>query len=188
MALGVTDLKKGTLITLEGIPYRITDYAQKQMGRGGSIVNVKLKSLMDGRVLDKTFKGAEKVEQADVENRTVQYLYNDGSTYFFMDQTSFEQFEISSDIVDSGKDFLLEGAEVNVQLFADNPINVELPKNVNLKVTYAEPAVKGDTTTNIQKEATVETGLTIRVPIFITTGDIVSVDTATGAYRERVKG
>lgn len=185
--LGVTDLKKGTLITLEGTPYRVTDYAQKQMGRGGSIVNVKLKSLLDGRVLDRTFKGAEKVEPADVENRQVQYLYNDGDTFFFMDQSSFEQFEVPGDIVDDGKHFLLEGAEVNLQLFSGNPINVELPKNVNLKVTYTEPAVKGDTTTNIQKDATVETGLEIKVPIFITTGDIVSVDTASGAYRERVK-
>lgn len=188
MALGVTDLKKGTLITVEGIPYRVTDYAQKQMGRGGSIVNVKLKSLLDGRVLDKTFKGAEKVEPADVENRTVQYLYNDGSTFFFMDQTNFEQFEVAADIVDDGKHYMLEGTEVNLQLFSGNPINVELPKNVNLKITYTEPAVKGDTTTNIQKDATVETGLHIKVPIFINTGDTVSVDTATGAYRERVKG
>lgn len=188
MALGVTDLKKGTLITVEGVPYRVTDYAQKQMGRGGSIVNVKLKSLLDGRVLDRTFKGAEKVEPADVENRTVQYLYNDGSTFFFMDQTTFEQFEVPADIIDEGKHYLLEGSEVTLQLFSGNPINVELPKNVNLKVTYSEPAVKGDTTTNIQKDAIVETGLQIKVPIFINTGDVVSVDTATGAYRERVKG
>lgn len=187
MALGVTDLKKGTLIELEGTPYKVTDYAQKQMGRGGSIVNVKLKSLVDGRVLDKTFKGAEKVDEADVESRTVQYLYSDGSNFFFMDQTSFEQFEVSANIVDDGKNYLVEGRDVNLQLFQGNVINVELPKNVELKVTYTEPAVKGDTTTNIQKSATVETGLEIRVPIFINTGDLVSVDTATGAYRERVK-
>jgi elongation factor P len=187
MALGVTDLKKGTLITLDNIPYKITDYAQKQMGRGGSIVSVKLKSLLDGRVLDKTFKGAEKVESADVESRTVQYLYNDGTTFFFMDQTNFEQFEVSSDLVDSGAGFLVEGNDVNLQFFAGNVINVDLPKNVNLKVTYTEPAVKGDTTTNIQKSATLETGLEVRVPIFINTGDVVSVDTAAGTYRERVK-
>jgi len=185
--LGVTDLKKGTLITVGGVPYRVTDYAQKQMGRGGSIVNVKMKSLLDGRVLDKTFKGAEKVEQANVENRAVQYLYSDGTIFFFMDQTTFEQFEVSATIVDDGKDFLQEGMDVNLQLFDNNVINVELPKNVNLKVTYTEPAVKGDTTSNVQKDATVETGLNIKVPIFINTGDVVSIDTATGAYRERVK-
>lgn len=187
MALGVTDLKKGTLITYEKVPYKITDYAQKQMGRGGSIVNVKMKSLIDGRVLDKTFKGADKVEPADVESRPVQYLYTDGSTFYFMDQTSFEQFEVSSDIIEDGVNYLIEGADVNLQLFEGNVINLELPKNINLKVTYTEPAVKGDTTTNIQKDATVETGLNVKVPIFINTGDLISVDTATGAYRERVK-
>lgn len=185
--LGVTDLKKGTLITLDGTPYKVTEYNQKQMGRGGSIVNVKLKSLIDGRVLDRTFKGAEKVEPANVESRQVQYLYSDGSTFFFMDQASFEQFEVSSDIVEDGKFYLLEGKEVNLQFFDGQVISVELPKNVNLKVTYTEPAVKGDTTTNIQKDATLETGLTTKVPIFINTGDDISVDTTTGAYRERVK-
>lgn len=185
--LGVTDLKKGALITVEGVPYKVTDYAQKQMGRGGSIVNVKLKSLVDGRVLDRTFKGADKIEPADVENRTVQYLYNDGTTFYFMDQSNFEQFEIDSTVIDDAVNYLVEGADVNLQLFEGKVINVELPKNVNLKVTYAENAVKGDTTTNIMKDATLETGLVVKVPIFIATDDIVSVDTATGTYRERVK-
>jgi elongation factor P len=184
---GVTDLKKGTIIQLEGIPYRVTDYAQKQMGRGGSIVNVKLKSLLDGRVLDRTFKGAEKIQAADVQNRTVQYLYTDGETFFFMDQDSFEQFEISKDIVDDGASYLKEGDEVSLQLFNGQVINVELPKNVFLKVTYTESAVKGDTTTNVLKAATVETGFEVRVPIFINTGDVIKVDTRTGEYLERKK-
>ncbi|HEV2412412.1 MAG TPA: elongation factor P [Candidatus Saccharimonadales bacterium] len=184
---GVTDLKKGTLVELEGTPYKIVDYAQKQLGRGGSIVNVKLKSLTDGRVLDRTFKGAEKIQPAHVENRTAQYLYNDGTTFFFMDPSTFEQHEINKEIVGDGKSYLVEGSDVALQLFNGQVINVELPKNVNLKVTYAEHAVKGDTSSSVQKNATVETGLTIKVPIFVNVGDLISVDTASGAYRERVK-
>ena len=184
---GVTDLKKGTLIDLEGIPYRVVDYAQKQMGRGGSIVNVKLKSLTDGRVLDKTFKGAERVAAANVESTNAQYLYSDDTTFFFMDPSTYEQHEINKDIVGDNSQYLVEGNEVSLQFFNGRVINVELPKNVNLKVTYTEPAVKGDTSNSVQKNATVETGLNLRVPIFINTGDVVSVDTETGTYRERVK-
>ena len=184
---GVTDLKKGTLVQLEGTPYKIVDYAQKQLGRGGSIVNVKLKSLIDGRVLDRTFKGAEKVQPAHVENLTAQYLYNDGTTFFFMDPSTFEQYEIHREIVGDSQTYLVEGSDVTLQSFNGRIINVELPKNVSLKVTYTEPAVKGDTSNSVQKNATVETGLIIKVPIFINVGDRISVDTATGAYRERVK-
>ena len=185
--LGVTDLKKGALIQLDGTPYRVTDYNQKQMGRGGSIVNVKLKSMIDGRTLDKTFKGAEKIAPADVSNKTVQFLYTDGDTFYFMDQESFEQFEVNKDIVDSAVNYLKEGQNVQLQFFNDAIINIELPKNVELQVTYTETVVKGDTTSNVMKDATLETGLEIKVPIFIDTNDVVSVDTATGAYRERVK-
>src|SRR5215213_5470574 len=98
MALGVTDLKKGQIFQLDGVPYRVVEYSQKVMGRGGSIVNVKIKSLIDGKVLDKTFKGNESIEAADITNQTVQYLYSDGTTFFFMNQETFEQFEVSTDL------------------------------------------------------------------------------------------
>src|SRR3990170_8947102 len=100
MALSITNLKKGTIFELDGTPYLVISYNQKVMGRGGSIVNVRIKSLLDGKVLDKTFKGNERLESADIENRSVQYLYNDGSKFFFMDGTSYEQFELSADLVD----------------------------------------------------------------------------------------
>lgn len=182
-----TDLKKGTVIQIDGKPYRVTDYSQKVMGRGGSIVNVRLKNLLDGSVIPKTFKGADKIERAEVTSKSVQYLYNDATNYFFMDPTSFEQFELPSETVDSAKDYLKEGDMLSLQFFAERVINVELPKNLYLEVTYAEAVVKGDTTNAVQKDATLETGLSIRVPAFIKTGDIISVDTETGAYRERKK-
>lgn len=188
MAFGITDLKKGTVFQMDGVPYRVTEYAQKVMGRGGSIVNVKIKSLLDGRVLDKTFKGNEAVERADVVNKNVQYLYNDGAKFYFMDNESYEQFELSAEDMADQKGYMKEGDTVQAQLFDGRVINIELPKNVPLKVTYTEDAVKGDTTSSITKDATVETGITVKVPAFVKTGDLISVDTATGAYRERVKG
>lgn len=188
MALSITELKKGTIFQQDGVPYRVVDYNQKVMGRGGSIVNVRIKSLLDGKVLEKTYKGNESIDSADVSTQNVQYLYNDGSTFYFMNDDTFEQFEVSADMVGDGAGYMNEGDRLQLQFFNDRPINVELPKNVPLKVTYAEDVVKGDTANAVTKEATLETGITIRVPAFVKTGDVISVDTATGAYRERVKG
>lgn len=183
---GPTDLKKGVVIEIDGKPFKVIDYNQKVMGRGGSIVNVKVKNLIDGSVIPKTYKGQEKIAAASVTGRGAQYLYSDASDYYFMDPESFEQFQVPRDISDEAGNYLKEGDTITLQLFGDRIINVELPKNVALGVTYAENAVKGDTSTNIQKDATLETGLVIRVPAFIKTGDTVSVDTETGAYRARV--
>ena len=188
MALSITDLKKGTLFVWEGEPFKVVEYGQKVMGRGGSIVNVRIKSLISGKVLEKTFKGNEQLASADVTNQSVQYLYSDGSTFFFMNQETFEQFELPGDIVDAASGYLKEGDVVQLQFFEGRPITVELPKNVPLLVTYTENAVKGDTSSAITKDATLETGITIKVPAFIKQGDVISVDTSNGAYRERVKG
>lgn len=188
MALSITNLKKGVLFQWEGQPFRVVDYNQKVMGRGGSIVNVRIKSLIDGKVLEKTFKGNETLESADVTNQAVQYLYSDGSNFFFMNGDTFEQFEVPADLVGDGAGYMKEGDIVQLQFFNDRPINVELPKNVPLLVTYTEDAVKGDTSSSITKDATLETGITIKVPAFIKQGDVISVDTSNGAYRERVKG
>jgi len=159
MAFGITDLKKGVVFQLDGTPYRVVEYAQKVMGRGGSIVNVKIKSLTDGKVLDKTFKGNENVEPADVTTQKVQYLYNDGAIFYLMNDDTYEQFEVSTDIVGDYAGYLKEGDSINLQFFDGQVINVELPKNVYLKVTYTEDVVKGDTTSSITKDATVETGI-----------------------------
>ncbi len=182
-----TDLKKGTVCQIDGQPYRVIEYGQKVMGRGGSIVNVKLKNLITGAVIPKTFKGQDKIETAEVSNQTVQYLYNDGTTYFFMNPESFEQFELPADLVDEASGFLKEGENLTLQFFGERVINVELPKNIYLEVTYAEDVVKGDTTSSVLKDATLETGVTVKVPAFIKVGDIISVDTSTGEYRERKK-
>jgi len=187
MALSITNLRKGTIFQLDGVPYRVIEYSQKVMGRGGSTVNVKIKSLIDGKVLAKTFHGNDTVESADVSNRTLQYLYSDNALFYFMDPDTYEQFELGAEAMEDKAGYIKEGDNVNAQFFSGRIISVELPKNVPLKVTYTENAVRGDTSSAITKDAKLETGITVKVPAFIKTGDIISVDTSTGAYRERTK-
>ena len=187
MAFGITNLKKGAIFQLDGHPYKVVAYSQKVMGRGGSIVNVRIKSLIDGKVLDKTFKGNEAVEPAEVTNQNVQYLYNDGKRYYFMDNETYEQIDIDADLLGENAGYLKEGDVVKAQKFKDQVINIELPKNVFLKVVYTESVVKGDTTSSVLKNAQLETGITIKVPAFIKQGDVISVSTEDGSYRERQK-
>ena len=182
-----TDLKKGTIIQIDNQPYRVVDYNQKVLGRGGSIVNLRLKNIITGSVIPKTYKGAEKIEPAEVSTREVQYLYSDGDTYYFMEPESFEQFELPKDIVGEASSYLKEADMLSLQFFGEKIINVELPKNLYLEVTYTEDVVKGDTTSSVLKDATLETGKVVKVPSFIKQGDIISVDTTTGDYRERKK-
>lgn len=187
MALSITELKKGTIFQIGQEPYRVIDYNQKVMGRGGSIVNVKIKSLTSGRVLAKTFKGNEQVEEADILNTDAQFLYSDKDKLYFMDTANFEQYGVSISLLGEQKNFLKEGSLVKLQLYGGSVIGVDMPKNVYLKVAYAEDAVKGDTTSTLTKNAQLETGVKIKVPAFIKTGDIISVDTGTGNYRARKK-
>jgi len=187
MAYSPTELKKGVVIEVDGKPFRVLEYNQKVVGRGGSIVNVKIKNLIDGSVIPKTFKGQEKIESAEVSNQTVQYLYTDGSDFHFMDPETFEQFQLSADIVEDAANYLKEGDNLTLQSFNGNIINVELPKNLYLEVVYTEMITKGDTTSSVLKDAKLETGLVVKVPSFIKVGDVISVDTSTGEYRERKK-
>mgnify|MGYP000092802298 FL=1 len=184
---GPTDLKKNVLITLDGQPYKVIEYSQKVMGRGGSIVNVRVKNLITGALIPKTFKGQEKIEPAEVTTKKVQYLYKDEDKFYFMDPSTFEQYELSNDLVGDSKDFMKDGDEMEIQFYNGSVINLTLPKNLWLEVTYTENAVKGDTSTSVMKDATLETGVVVKVPAFIKTGDVISVDTETYAYRERQK-
>ena len=183
-----TDLKKGAVIQIDGQPFKVIEYSQKVMGRGGSIVNVKIKNLITGAVLPKTYKGQDKIERAEVNNQTAQYLYSDGSNLFFMNPTSFEQFELPIEEAEDVTKYILEGAEVQLQFFDGKVINVELPTTVNLTVTYTENVVKGDTTSSVLKDAKLETGVTVKVPSFIKTDDVLKIDTRDGSYVERAKG
>ncbi len=187
MALSITDLKKGTVFAVDGVPYKVTEYQQKVMGRGGSTVNVKIKSLTTGKVLAKTYHGNDQVDSADITTRPVQYLYSDDISFYFMDAASFEQFSLPAGEMDDKKGYLKEGDQASALIFNDQLVSIELPKNLPIKVAYTEDAVKGDTSSSITKDACLETGLVVKVPAFVKTGDTISVDTATSTYRERVK-
>lgn len=185
---GITDLKKGTLIDIDGTPYQIVDYAQKVMGRGGSIVNVRIKSLRDGKVLDKTFKGSDKVAPAEVDTKPVQFLYQEGGKGHFMDDQTYEQFEIGLDLLGDSLNFLPEGGRAKIQLFEGQAIGLELPIKVALRVVTAPDVVKGDTQSTVQKEVVLETGHQIQAPLFIKAGETIVVDTRQGgSYVERAK-
>jgi elongation factor P len=188
MALSFTDLKKGAIFQMDGQPYKVLEYTQKVMGRGSSNVSVKIRNLIDGKIIDKTFKGSEDIDNADVTSRQLQFLYADGGQYHFMDTTNYEQFSLSAAQAEDKKDFLTEGSNATGLFFDSRLISVDRPKNLPLKVTYTEGAVRGDTSSAITKDATLETGLVVKVPAFIKQGDTVSVDTSTGAYRAREKG
>jgi elongation factor P len=187
MALGVTDLKKGQVFAFEGTPYIVTEYSQKVVGRGGSIVNVKTKSLLDGKVIERTFKGNEQLDYVDLAYKNVQYLYNDGSIFYFMDNESYEQFELPADTIGDQSGYMKEGDTVKAMLLDGSCVSIELPKNVYLKVISAPDVVKGDTTSSVLKEVELETGITVKAPAFIKVGDEISVDTTDGSYRERKK-
>ena len=183
----ITDLRKGTVLQVDGTPYRVVDYAQKQMGRGGSIVNTKLKNLLDGSVTSKTFKGADKIEEANLRQRKVQFLYREGDTLHFMDESTYDQFEVNVAIAGSTAELMKEGSSVTAQLFEDRVISIELPVKVPLEVVQAPNVVKGDTQSTVMKEVELETGAKIQTPIFIKQGDIVIVDTRDSSYVERAK-
>lgn len=182
----ITDLRVGTAIKLDGTPFVVTSYYHSKQARGGGVAKVKLRNLLTGNALERTFQGSEKIEEAEVGFSRAQYLYNDANGYYFMDGTSYEQFELSEDLIGEGKYYLIEGENVDVQNFEGTPINLKLPPKMNLKVAQTDPGVKGDTASGGSKPATMETGLVVQVPLFIKEGETIRVNTETGEYCERV--
>jgi len=183
--LSITDLKTGVVIELEGAPYEVVKYQHSKMGRGGAVLRTTLKNLITGSNIERTFHGDEKLESADITKGKAQFLYQDGDDYTFMDVGSFEQFPISRSILGQDIYYLVEGQDVEVRYYQGRPINISLPAKMKFKVTEADPAVKGDTVTNPSKNATLETGLTLKVPMFVKVGDTILVDTRGGSYIER---
>ncbi len=182
-----SDIKKGLKIDLNGEPFVIVDFLHVKPGKGGAFIRTKLKNLKTGAVLDKTFRSGEKLAKADLEEKDMQYLYNDGENYHFMDNETFEQISISEDKIEFEKNFLKENVNVKVLFFKGDAISIEIPTFVELEVTHTEPGLKGDTASSASKPATVETGYTLNVPLFVNIGDILKIDTRNGEYVERVK-
>lgn len=183
--LGITDLKTGTKLTLEGSPFAVLSYYHSKMGRGGAVVKTKLKNLRTGGTIDKTFQGADKVEEADLSKRTVMYLYSDDTDAYFMDNESYEQFTLPLSKIGDQKQFIVENSSVDILYFQDEPLNIELPIKMTFDVVTAPPAVKGNTASSITKKVTLSTGASVDAPIFIKEGDKIVVNTSDGSYVER---
>ncbi len=185
--LGHTELKKGVVIEIDGAPHQVVDSSHIAMGRGGAVMRTKLKNLITGATFEKSFRSADKIPSADITKVNLQFLYADGASFHFMNQDSYEQEELSRDIVGEAGPYLKEGTKAIVMYFGDRPIGVDIGNNVFLAVSQTEPGVKGDTATTALKPATLETGLSVMVPLFINEGDTIKVDTRDGRYIERQK-
>ena len=180
------DIKNGVVLRIDGALWTIIEFQHVKPGKGGAFVRTKMKNVMTGKVVDKTYNAGTKIETANVDRRDFQYLYNDGSEYVFMDKDTFEQVSVSEAVVGDAKNFLLENQELQIALNDGNPLDVELPASVVLELTYTEPGLQGDRSTGGTKPATLETGYEIQVPLFLETGTKVKVDTRTGDYLGRV--
>lgn len=183
--LAITDLKNGTKFTYEGDPYVVLSYSQSKMGRGGSVVKVKIKNLITGAVLQKTFQGAEKLETADLAKRKASFLYLDETRAYFMDDENFDQFDIALNQIGEQKHYLKESTEIDVLYYNGSPINIELPIKMNFMVIEAPPAVRGNSAGAVTKKVKLEGGAEVDVPLFVKEGDIIVVDTRSGEYVER---
>jgi len=180
-----SQFKKGLKVLIDNEPYLMVDTEFMKPGKGQAVYRTKLKNLVRGNVIDRTYRSGDKIEAADVAESSMQYLYNDSTNWVFMDPESFEQHEVSKDLLAGAEQWIKEGAMVDVVFWNDRPISVTPSNHVVLEVTYCEPGAKGNTATNVQKPATLETGAEVGVPIFINIGDFVKVDTRTGQYVER---
>jgi len=181
-----SQFRNGLKIELDGVPFAITYFQHVKPGKGGAFVRTKVKNLLSGKVLDKTFRSGEKVSEADVEDRRMQYLYHDGQNLVFMDNTTYDQIPMGAEVVGDAVKFLKENVEVNVLFWRGKPVNVDLPAFVEASVTQTDPGMKGDTASGATKPATLETGAVVQVPLFIKEGETIRVDTRTGQYVERV--
>jgi elongation factor P len=184
--IDVNDLRKGVNFILDGNLYKVLEYQHNKPGRGNATIRVKARDLRKGNTLEKTFQSGERIQDIHLDFHNVQYLYNDGEIFYFMDLETFDQPGIKRGLVGDAAGFLKEGMEVKLTFFENEPIDIELPTSVDLKVTHAEAAVKGDTATGVTKRVTTETGQEVQVPYFVNEGDTIRVDTRTGTYVTRV--
>jgi elongation factor P len=182
------DLKNGLVLNLDGQLWSVVEFQHVKPGKGGAFVRTKLKNVLSGKVVDKTFNAGTKVETATVDKRDFQYLYKEGADFVFMDTQSYEQLHVPGETVGDMARFMLENQEAVVAVHEGTPLYVELPAAVELTISYTEPGMQGDRSTGGTKPATLETGAEIAVPLFITTGEKVKVDTRDGSYLGRVTG
>jgi elongation factor P len=183
--LGLSEIKSGKNIVIEGVPFSVLYHEHSKTGRAGSVLRTRIKNLLTGTVLEKTFQGADQVAEADINKSKAQFLYTEGINHYFMDMDSYEQFSLSEKALDTAVNYLVEGMEVTILNFNGHPINIELPIKVKLKVVEAPPGIRGNTVSSGGKVVTLETGLKISTPLFIKESDEVIVNTERGEYVTR---
>jgi elongation factor P len=186
MAIDTSEFRNGLKLELDGSPFTMIYFQHVKPGKGGAFVRTKVKNLLTGKLLDRTFRSGEKVNEADVEERRMQYLYLDGEDLVFMDSTTYDQIPMSPDVVGDSLKFLLENTEVGVLFWKGKPVSIDLPSFIEVVISQCDPGLKGDTATNVTKPATLETGALVQVPLFVKEGEKIRVDTRTGEYCERV--
>ncbi len=184
--INVGEIKRGIIIELDGQLQQIIDFQHIKMGRGSAQVRLKFRNVRTGQVTERSFQATEKFQRVRLDHRTVQYLYSDGDQYHFMDTESFDQIALTRDQLGDAVNYLKDGLNLEQLSYNDQPIGVELPITVDLKIEHTEPGFKGDTATGGTKPATLETGLVVQVPLFVNQGETIRVDTRTGTYLERV--
>jgi len=185
MALSTNDLKNGMTLQLEGGLFQVVEFQHVKPGKGGAFVRTTLKNVRSGAVVDRTFRAAEKVEQARLDKREMQYLYKDGADFVFMDNESYDQINVAPTVLGDSANFLTEGMSAILQMFGDEIVGTELPASVELTVTDTEPGIQGDRVSGARKPATLETGHVLQVPLFVNVGDRLKVDTRSGEYITR---
>ncbi|HBA54953.1 elongation factor P [Syntrophorhabdus aromaticivorans] len=181
-----SEFRKGLRILLDDEPFVIVDFQHVKPGKGGAFVRTRIKSLMTGNVLDRTFRSGDKVDLPELEETQMEYLYKEGDKYYFMDTSSYDQIFIDEKNLGDSKNYIKEGSVIEVLIYKGNPIGVEVQNFVNLRIVKTEPGVRGDTAQNATKPALLESGYTIQVPLFVEEGEVVKIDTRTGEYIERV--
>jgi len=186
--VSASDFRNGVTFEMDGQVYQVVEFQHVKPGKGAAFVRVKMKNVIGGGVTERTFNPSDKFENAYIERRDMEYLYNDGNLYYFMDNETYEQTPIGKDILTDAFRFVKENMVCKVLSYKGSVFGLEPPIFVDMEITDTEPGVRGDTATNVLKPATVETGAVVRVPLFINTGDFIRIDTRTGEYLERAKG
>jgi len=184
--IDVNELRKGVIFELDGQLFRVLDYSHNKSGRGNATIRIKARNLRTGSNIERTFSSGQSVQDVSLDYHNVSYLYSDGEFYHFMDNETYEQPAIKGDLLGDSSGYLKEGMECKITFYQGEALDIELPLTVDLEVTYAETAIRGDTATGVTKKVTTETGVQVQVPNFINTGDVIRVDTRTGDYVTRV--
>ena len=185
MVISASELRPGKTIELDGNLVKVLDYTHNKTARGSAVIKIKIKNLDTGSNTERTFRSADKFNEARIESRKMQYLYKDGDVYNFMDNETFDQIEINESLLGDDINYLQENMELDIQVYQDRVLGISLPLSMIFEVTYTEPGMKGDTVNNVTKPATLDTGLIVQVPIFVNVGDKIKVDTRNSSYIER---